>query len=399
MSLGDPGKPADDARPALPLDDMVVVAIEQAVAAPFATRQLGDLGARVIKIERPGGGDFARGYDEKVLGQSSFFVWLNRGKESVTADLKDPTDRNLVERLVAQADVFIQNLAPGAAQRLGLCADQLVAHFPRLIACDVSGYGEGGPYERKKAYDLLIQCETGLLSITGSPDAVAKTGISVADISGGMYAFSAILAALYRRERTGEGAALAVSLFDGLAEWMGHAAAYAHHTGDDPPRTGASHASIAPYGPFAVAGGREIFVGVQNEREWLAFCEQVLASPELASDPRFASNVDRVANAGELRDVIESVLRDRPAEEVERLLDAAGIAWARLRTARELYEHPQVRGRNRLRTIRTSAGRVPALLPPIAFPGTEPPMGDVPALGAHDRSVRSWLADVGAERV
>jgi crotonobetainyl-CoA:carnitine CoA-transferase CaiB-like acyl-CoA transferase len=379
----------------LPLENLTVVAIEQAVAAPLATRQLADLGARVIKVERPDTGDFARAYDRTVQGQSSFFVWLNRGKESITADLKADADRGVIERLLGQADVFLQNLAPGAAARLGLGAEQVVARHPRMVAVDLSGYGASGPYEHKKAYDLLIQCETGLLSITGSPDEPAKVGISVADIAGGMYAFSAILTALYARERTGRGAALSVSLFDALAEWMGHAAGYGHHSGSDPRRTGAWHASIAPYGPFRAADG-ELFVGVQNEREWRAFCARVLERPALADDPRFATNVGRSDNIEQLRAEIAPLVGHLPLEELERRLDAAGIAYGRMRAAGDLFDHPQMTGRDRVRQVDTPAGPVPALLPPIGFPGTEPAMGPVPALGEHDESVRRWLDEVEA---
>jgi crotonobetainyl-CoA:carnitine CoA-transferase CaiB-like acyl-CoA transferase len=382
---------------ALPLENLTVVAIEQAVAAPLATRQLADMGARVIKVERPEVGDFARSYDETVQGQSSFFVWLNRGKESITADLKDPADRELIERLLGRADIFLQNLAPGAASRMGLGAEQVVERHPRAIAVDLSGYGAGGPYEHKKAYDLLIQCEAGLLSITGTPQQPAKVGISVADIAGGMYSFSAILAALYARERTGRGAALSISLFDALAEWMGHAAAYGHGSGHDPRRSGAAHASIAPYGPFSARDGRELFVGVQNEREWRLFCDTVLEQPQLAEDPRFATNVARNDNVDALGGAIARLLERLDLEELERRLDAAGIAYGRMRAAGDLFEHPQMTGRDRVREVETPAGPVPALLPPIGFPGAEARMGPVPALGAHDESVRRWLDETEAE--
>jgi crotonobetainyl-CoA:carnitine CoA-transferase CaiB-like acyl-CoA transferase len=369
-----------------------VVAIEQAVAAPFASRQLSDLGARVIKIERPDGGDFARGYDRAALGTSSFFAWLNRGKESVVADLKDDGDREMVGELVARADVFIQNLAPGAAARMGLDAKTLVERHPRLIACDVSGYGEGGPYERRKAYDLLIQCEAGLVSITGSPDAPAKVGISVADISGGMYTYSGILTALYERERTGAGTAMSVALFDGLSEWMTQPALYGHYGGADPRRVGASHASIAPYGPFATAGGEEINIGVQNEREWRVLCADVLGRPKLADDPRFASNPERIANRAALDAELRPLLAALDAGALIERLQHAGIAFGVMRAAHELVEHPQHVARGRWTTVGSPGGELVALKPPVIVAGREFAMGPVPALGEHTDAVRAWLA-------
>jgi crotonobetainyl-CoA:carnitine CoA-transferase CaiB-like acyl-CoA transferase len=377
----------------LPLAGLVVVAIEQAVAAPFASRQLADLGARVIKIERPDGGDFARGYDRTANGMSSFFAWLNRGKESVTADLKDAADRAMVGELVARADVFLQNLAPGAAARLGLDAKSLVARHPRLVACDVSGYGAGGPYEHRKAYDLLIQCEAGLVATTGTPDAPAKVGMSVADISGGMYTYSGVLTALYERERTGAGTAFSVSLFDGLSEWMTQPALYSHYSGADPRRAGASHASIAPYGPFATSDGAEVNLGVQNEREWRALCADVVEQPELAGDPRFATNPERVAHRTELDAALRPALACLDASTLVARLEAAGIAFGVMRSAGELVEHPQHVARGRWTVVGSPVGDLVALKPPVVVDGREPAMGPVPALGEHDGSVRAWLAE------
>src|SRR5690606_19635288 len=288
----------------LPLQGITVVALEQAVAAPFATRQLADLGARVIKIERPGSGDFARGYDAAVRGLSAYFVWLNRGKESLTLNLKHPEGVRILDALLAEADVFVHNLVPGAVERLGFGAETVRSRYPRLITCAVSGYGSSGPYRDKKAYDLLIQCETGLVSVTGTPEAPSRAGISVADIAGGMYAYSGILAALYQRERTGEGAALEVSLFDALGEWMSHPMYTTAYTGQQPVRSAASHPTIAPYGPYQAGDGALVHLSIQNEREWVRFCEVVLEQPEVATDPRFATNPDRVANRKALAEVI-----------------------------------------------------------------------------------------------
>jgi itaconate CoA-transferase len=375
-----------------PLAELLVVSIEQAVAAPFAARQLADLGARVIKVERPDSGDFARHYDRAAGGMSSYFAWLNRGKESVTADLKETEDRAFVGELVARADVFIQNLAPGAAARLGLDARTLVAQHPRLIACDLSGYGSGGPYEQRKAYDLLIQCETGLVSITGTQDAPAKAGISIADIAGGMYAYSGILTALYERERTGRGAALAVSLFDGLSEWMTQPALYGHHSGADPRRNGAAHASIAPYGPFATLDGEEINLGVQNGREWRILCERIAGRADLFDDPRFATNADRVANRAALdAELGPAIARFRTVELVSALGDA-GIAFGVMRSAGDLLSHPQHVERDRWTHVASPVGALPALKPPVVVDGREPQLGPVPALGEHDSTVRAWLA-------
>jgi crotonobetainyl-CoA:carnitine CoA-transferase CaiB-like acyl-CoA transferase len=375
-----------------PLDGITVVSVEQAVAAPFATRQLADLGARVIKVERPGTGDFARGYDRTVHGQSSYFVWLNRGKESVELDIKDPDDRVLLDALIDHADVFVQNLAPGAAGRLGLDADALRAARPRLIHCSVSGYGATGPYRSKKAYDLLVQCEAGLVMATGTPQAPAKAGTSIADIATGMYAYSGILTALYDRERTGQGASLDVAMLDALGEWMSQPAYFSRYGGEPPRRTGARHPSISPYGPFKVRDGC-VFIGIQNEREWLIFCRDILVRADLAADPRFASIPDRVAHDDELTAIIEEALAGHCADEVTGLLDRAGIACARLRTPEELTSHPQLRARERWHQVRTPGGDIDALAPPVQVAGREPVMGPVPALGEHTAAIRAEFKD------
>ena len=369
-----------------PLDGLLVVALEQAVAAPFATRQLADLGARVIKIERAGAGDFARGYDTSVLGQASYFVWLNRGKESVELDVKSDDGRAVMAALLARADVFVQNLVPGAAERLGLGAAGLLAWHPRLICCSVSGYGPDGPYAAKKAYDLLVQCEAGLLSVTGTPDVPCKAGISVADIAAGMYAYTGVLTALYERERTGRGSSFTVSLLDALGEWMTQPYLYTVYGGREPRRTGARHASISPYGPYQARGG-EVFIGLQNEREWAVLCDKVLARSDLITDERFTTNPDRVKHDDELTAIIEDVLASMTPDEVVARLDAAGIASARLRTPAEFAAHPQLAARDRWREADTPGGLVRTLLPPVTVPGREPALGAVPALGQHTEAV------------
>jgi crotonobetainyl-CoA:carnitine CoA-transferase CaiB-like acyl-CoA transferase len=374
-----------------PLDGITVVALEQAVAAPFASRQLADLGARVIKIERPGVGDFARHYDETVRGLSSHFVWLNRSKESLTLDLKQPAGVAILRALLAQADVFIQNLAPEAAERLGFGAERLRAEHPRLIVCGVSGYGISGPYRDKKAYDLLAQCEVGLLSITGSSDAPAKVGISVADIAAGVYAFSGILTALYQRERTGQGCALDVSLFDALGEWMGYPAYFTAYGGEPPPRAGASHATIAPYGPFTAGDGRQINLSVQNEREWRAFCSVALERPALADDARFSTNSQRVANRAALDEQITAVFGSLTSEALVERLDRAQIANAHMNDLHDFWNHPQLEARDRWRQVDSPVGPVQALLPPINLDGVEPRMGAIPAVGQHTNAILSAL--------
>ena len=375
----------------LPLEDITVVSLEQAVAAPFATRQLADLGARVIKVERPEVGDFARGYDRTVKGLSSHFVWLNRSKESLTLNLKEEGAKEILNRLIEKADVFIQNLAPGAAGRLGFGADALRQRHPRLVVCDVSGYGASGPYRDKKAYDLLVQCEAGLVSITGTPEAPSKVGVSIADIACGMYAYSGILAALFRRERTGEGATLEISLFEALAEWMGFPAYYAMYGGKEPPRTGASHAAIAPYGPFECGDGEIIFLGLQNEREWERFCEVVLEQPALADDERFESNSERVENVEALRQAIEGILAQFSSEEAIERLDEAKIANARMRNIRGFLDHPQLEARDRWREVGSPVGPLRALLPPATMDSTEPVMAPIPSVGEHTDAVLEEL--------
>jgi len=375
-----------------PLVGICVVSLEQAVAAPLATRHLGDMGARVIKVERPVTGDFARSYDDKVKGLSANFVWLNRSKESLTLDLKHEAAPAILERLLNRADVFVQNLAPGAAARLGLSPSRLQGKYPRLIVCDISGYGSNGPYSLKKAYDLLIQCETGLVSITGTQDSPSKVGISVADIAAGMYAFSGVLTALYAREKTGKGCAFEVSLFDALGEWMSYPAYLAAYGGADPPRTGASHAAIYPYGPFGTGDGETIFFGIQNEREWHSFCDSVLQRPELVHNPDFADNTARSEHRGALKEIIEGCFASLGAAQVLGRLEKARIANARLNTARQFWDHPQLRARGRLREVDSPVGSLRAMLPPITFGGTAPCMGGVPALGQHTRSV---LAELG----
>ena len=374
-----------------PLDGITVVALEQAVAAPLATRHLADLGARVIKIERPETGDFARGYDETVRGLSSNFVWLNRSKESVTLDLKHPRSAEILTRLVERADVFLQNLAPGAAARLGFSAETLLAHYPRLVVCDISGYGDSGPYRDKKAYDLLVQAEAGLLSITGSPEAPAKTGISAADIAAGIYAYSGVLAALYERERTGKGSRVEVSMFEALSEWMTFPLYYRHFGGIPFQRSGPNHATIYPYGLFHAGDGKTLMLGIQNEREWRVFCERVLKCPELAADPRFESISRRVQNREALRQVIEALFAPFSRTEVLAELDAAGIANSQMNDLEDVWNHPQLAARDRWRTVGTPAGDIPALLPPALPGGAEPRLDAVPALGAHVDAVLSEL--------
>ncbi len=376
----------------LPLEGITVVSLEQAVAAPFATRQLADLGARVVKVERPETGDFARGYDETVQGLSSHFVWLNRSKESLTLDLKQPEAKDILNRLLERADAFIQNLAPGAAERLGFGAAELRGKHSRLIVCDVSGYGSSGPYRNKKAYDLLLQCETGLVSITGTPDTPSKVGVSIADIACGMYAYTGILTALYMRERTGEGAAFEVSLFEALGEWMGFPAYFTAYGGEQPPRTGASHAAIAPYGPFAAGDGKAVFLGIQNEREWARFCETVLKQPEVAIDPRFDSNSKRVANGEDLRAIIEGVFQSSTADGIVEQLDAAQIANARMNTVQEFVDHPQLTARDRWREVSSPVGPLRALIPPVTMQGVEGFMGPIPEVGEHTAKI---LAELG----
>jgi crotonobetainyl-CoA:carnitine CoA-transferase CaiB-like acyl-CoA transferase len=380
-----------------PLDGITVVALEHAVAAPFCTRQLADLGARVIKIERPRVGDFARAYDERVGGLSSSFVWANRSKESLTLDLKQPAARAVLLRLLEEADVFIQNLAPGAADRLGLDYETLNAHFPRLIVCGISGYGPDGAYRDKKAYDLLIQSEAGLLSITGTPDAPAKSGCSIADIATGMYAYSNILSALLQRQKTGRGRRIDVSMLESMVEWMGFPLYYSIDGQAPPLRSGAAHATIYPYGPFATGGGDTVVLGLQNEREWQVFCERVLERPALADDPRFASNSRRLDAKDELHAIITTVFAALDADRLVARLDAAGIANARLNDMRDVWAHPQLAARRRWTEVQTERGPVPALLPPGADAAAPPPMRAVPALGEHTDAILAELGFTSAQ--
>ncbi|WP_222316114.1 CaiB/BaiF CoA transferase family protein [Streptomyces cavourensis] len=368
----------------LPLDGITVVAVEQAVAAPFATRQLADLGARVIKVERPDGGDFARGYDTAARGLASHFVWCNRGKESLAVDLKDPRGLAVVRELVAGADVFVQNLAQGAAARLGLDAATLCAAHPRLVAVDISGYGEGGPYAHKRAYDMLVQCEAGLVSVTGTAEQPVKAGIPAADIAAAMYAFSGVLAALLRRGTTGRGGPVQVSMLDALAEWMGHPLYQGMHGSATPPRTGLAHSVIAPYDAYGTADGERVLLSVQNDREWRRLAERVLGEPELAEDPDFATNTARTANRKRTDEVVGRALARLTGREALDALEAAGIACARLNTVADVAAHPQLAARDRWREVESPVGPLRALLPPITLPGgAEPRMGAVPALGEH----------------
>jgi len=376
---------------ALPLAGLTVVALEQAVAAPFATRQLADLGARVIKVERPGSGDFARGFDTTVHGQASYFVWLNRGKESIELDVKSADGTAVLAALLRRADVLVQNLAPGAAERLGLGAAELRARHPRLITCSISGYGADGPYRHKKAYDLLVQCEAGLLAVTGTPEEPAKAGISVADIAAGMYAYSGVLAALFERERTGQGTSIEVAMLDALGEWMTQPVYYSVYGGQPARRTGARHASISPYGPYSAAGGEQLFLGLQNDREWVILCEKILHRPDLVTDTRFRTNPDRVTHDAELTEILEAAFRAIPADQLAAALDEAGIACARLRSPAEFAAHPQLAARDRWRDVGTPGGPVRALLPPVSMEGREAVMGAVPALGQHTAAIRAEL--------
>ncbi|MCW2686166.1 MAG: L-carnitine dehydratase/bile acid-inducible protein [Mycobacterium sp.] len=375
-----------------PLAGVTVVSLEQAVAAPYATRQLADLGARVVKVERPDGGDFARGYDRSVHGESSYFVWLNRGKESLTLDLKHADGQRILRQLLDGADVLVQNLGPGATARMGLDAASLAVSHPRVILCDLTGYGATGPWRHRKAYDLLVQAEAGLLSVTGSGDEVARTGVSVADIAAGMFAYSGILTALYVRAITGEVRPLSVSLFEALAEWVGQPAYYGHYGGTPPMRTGARHSTIAPYGPFTAGDGGSVLLAIQNQREWRRLCEEVLAAPELVDDPRFATNPDRVAHRDELEAIITAAIAGMTADELADRLDAAAVANARMNDVEQLWNHPVLSARDRWRQIGTPGGTVGALLPPATLAGTAAVLGDVPALGAHTAAI---LAELG----
>ncbi|SDD74978.1 Crotonobetainyl-CoA:carnitine CoA-transferase CaiB [Cupriavidus sp. YR651] len=378
-----------------PLEGITVVSLEQAIAAPFCTRQLADLGARVIKIERPGPGDFARAYDSRVRGLSSHFVWTNRSKESLTLDVKAPAAGPVMEGLLARADVLVQNLAPGAAARLGLDYETLSTRYPRLIVCDISGYGGDGPYRDKKAYDLLVQSESGFVSVTGTSDEGVKAGASVADIAAGMYAYSNVLAALIERGQTGRGKRIDVSMLESMVEWMGFPMYYAFDGAEPPPRAGAAHATIYPYGPFPTGDGKTVMLGLQNEREWAIFCKVVLEEPDLASHAAFATNSLRSANRAQLRERIVEAFSRMTAEQVVQRLEDARIANARVNTMADVWQHPQLAARARWRSVASPAGDIPALLPPGV---TDARMDPVPAVGQHTDAI---LAELGcaAEQV
>ena len=375
-----------------PLDGVTVVSLEQAVAAPFATRHLADLGARVIKIERPQVGDFARDYDQTVKGLSSHFVWLNRSKESLALDVKHARSQDILERLIERADVFIQNLAPGASGRLGLSAEDLLAKYPRLIVCDISGYGDSGPYARKKAYDLLVQSEAGVLSVTGTPESPSKVGISIADIATGMYAYSGILTALLRREKTAKGGRVEVTMLEALGEWMGYPLYYTHFSGTAPPRTGPDHATIVPYGRFRTGDGKAVMLGLQNEREWAMFCDKVLGQPALAADPRYDTNTRRNERRAEISALIDKVFSALTTEQLVAKLDAAGIANARINSPEEVWNHEQLKARHRWREMGSPKGKLPALLPPATHGDFEAQIGPVPEVGEHTESI---LLEIG----
>ncbi|SMP60711.1 CaiB/BaiF CoA transferase family protein [Noviherbaspirillum suwonense] len=376
-----------------PLQGITVVTLEHAIAAPFCTRQLADLGARIIKIERPGVGDFARGYDERVSGLASHFVWTNRSKESLTLDVKHDEAQKILQRLIMEeADIVVQNLAPGAAARLGLSYEILSAAKPGIIVCDISGYGGNGPYRDKKAYDLLIQSEAGFLSVTGTDDQPSKAGPSIADISAGMYAYSSILAALLQRERTGRGQHLDISMLECLVEWNSYPLYYAYEGAAPPPRTGASHATIYPYGPFPAGDGKTVMLGLQNDREWTLFCQKVLLSPELAGDPRFLTNSKRSAARDEIRALIVAAFSTLTSAEVVARLDAAQIANANVNDMHAVWAHPQLQARERWRQVDSPAGKIPALLPPGSWEDEPPRMDAVPALGQHTEAILKSLA-------
>ena len=375
-----------------PLEGITVVSLEQAIAAPLATRHLADLGARVIKVERPNGGDFARAYDTRVRGMSSHFLWTNRSKESLTLDLKQPAAMSVLKSLLAKADVLVQNLAPGAADRMGLSYAELSREFPRLIVCGISGYGPDGPYRDKKAYDLLIQSESGFVSVTGTPEDPAKSGCSVADIAAGMYAQSSILSALIQRGRTGEGCNIDVSMLEAMVEWMGFPMYYTFEGAEPPARAGASHATIFPYGPFPTGDGKTVIFGIQNEREWKAFCEVVLDEPALATDARFDATPKRAANRDVLGPlIVEALARLTAAQAMERL-ERAQIANAQMNTMADVWAHPQLAARHRWTEVGSPVGEIPALLPPWSNSAFEARMDAVPALGEHTDAI---LAELG----
>ncbi len=375
-----------------PLQGITVVSLEHAIAAPFATRQLADLGARVIKIERPGVGDFARAYDQRVRGQSSHFMWTNRSKESLTLDLKHPRARALLDKLIdEQADVLVQNLAPGAAARMGLSFEALSARKPSIVVCDISGYGNDGPYRDRKAYDLLIQSEAGFLSVTGTPETASKAGASIADISAGMYAYSNILAALFARQRSGQGSHIDVSMLESLVEWMSFPLYYTFEGASAPVRTGAEHATIYPYGPIEAGDGGVVMLGLQNEREWAVFCDKVLEQPELKTDSRFENNPARSTNREALRTLMRERFKSMTADQLAARLDEAQIANSRVNTMQDVWAHPQLKARDRWREVDSPAGRIPALLPPGRSPASETRMDAVPTIGQHTDAILSEL--------
>ena len=385
-----------------PLDGITVVSLEHAIAAPFCTRQLADLGARVIKVERPGTGDFARDYDQRTKGLASHFVWVNRSKESLTLDLKQPDALAALKELIAGADVLVQNLAPGAAARMGLSYEALSASNPGLIVCDISGYGADGPYRDKKAYDLLIQSEAGFLSVTGTPDEPCKSGNSIADIAAGMYGYTSVLAALLHRGKTGKGSHIDVSMLESLGEWMGFPMYYAYESAPPPPRSAASHATIYPYGPFAAGDGGTVMLGLQNEREWKIFCDQVLLQSALAADPRFDANAKRNAHRDELKALILQAFGEMTAAQVVQRLDDAGIANARMNSMAEMWAHPQLHARGRVQQVASPAGDIAALLPPGVNSSFDYRMDAIPAIGEHTDAVLRELgrteADIAALR-
>ncbi len=370
-----------------PLDGITVISLEHAIAAPFATRQLADMGARVIKIERPKVGDFARNYDDRVKGMASHFVWTNRSKESLTLDIKHPDAAEILDKLADKADVLVQNLAPGAAGRLGLSYDRLKETHPKLICCNISGYGENGPDRDRKAYDLLIQSEAGFLSVSGTDDNPSKAGISIADIAAGMYAYSNILAALLQRGKTGKGCNIDVSMLEAMAEWMSYPMYYAFDGATPPARSGASHATIFPYGPFTAGDGNIVILGLQNEREWKNFCDLVLEMPELANDLRFSNNASRNENKLELSALITGTFADLTANQVIDRLNTAGIASAKMNDMGELWNHAQLKERDRWRELDTPAGPIPAMLPPGIMTGFEARMDAIPGLGQHSSAI------------
>jgi crotonobetainyl-CoA:carnitine CoA-transferase CaiB-like acyl-CoA transferase len=380
-----------------PLDGITVVSLEHAIAAPFCTRQLADLGARVIKVERPGAGDFARAYDERVNGMSSHFTWVNRSKESLTLDLKQESALAALKMLLRTADVLVQNLAPGAAARMGLTAELLQKDNPGLILCDISGYGNNGPYRDKKAYDLLIQSEAGFLSVTGTPDTPSKAGNSIADIAAGMYAYTNVLAALLQRGKTGKGSTVDVSMLESLSEWMSYPLYYAYEDATPPPRNGASHATIYPYGPFKAGDGGTIMLGLQNDREWVLFCEVVLENQALAKDERFDKNFKRNEKRDELLSIIDACFSKLTSEQVIAKLDQAQIANARLNDMQGLWNHEQLKARERWVQVGSPVGPIPAMLPPGSNNSFDYRMDDIPAVGQHTAAILSELGIAASE--